>query len=122
MITKPATRSQRGQANAGTRPAGRACEDARVIRHVVLLRFHDLADAPEAKARLEQLPAGIPTLLTMDVGLDVLPTEASYDLALITTHDDLAGYQAYVDHPVHQEFLAWVKPRLAGRAVVDSEH
>ena len=30
----------------------------------------------------------------------------------------LAGY---ADHPAHQEFLAWVRPRLTARAVVDSE-
>jgi hypothetical protein len=93
-----------------------------VIRHVVLLRFTDLADLPEAKERLEALLAPVPTLLTMDVGLDVLRTEASYDLSLITTHDDLEGFRAYVDHPVHQEFLAWMRPRVSARAVVDSAH
>ena len=92
-----------------------------MIRHVVLLRFADPADAPEAKQRLEALTGRIPALHALEAGIDVLRTEASYDLALVTTHDDLAGLDAYQVHPEHQEFLAWVRPRLAARAVVDAE-
>lgn len=89
-----------------------------MIRHVVLMRFMDEADGPEAKQRLEALA---PLVGTMDVGLDVLRTEASAHLSLITTHEDLAGLKAYAEHPDHQEFLAWVRPRLAARTVVDAE-
>jgi hypothetical protein len=92
-----------------------------VIRHVVLMKFHDPADAPEAKTRLEAMAAEIPELLTLEVGLDVLRTPVSYDLSLITTHDSaetLAGYQV---HPAHVEFRDWVGARLAERGVVDSE-
>jgi hypothetical protein len=92
-----------------------------VIRHVVLMKFADPADAPEAKARLEALPAGIPQILSLEVGLDVLRTEASYDLVLVTTHDSTAALQAYQTHPVHEEFGQWARPRLTGRAVVDVE-
>ncbi|MFN2539643.1 MAG: Dabb family protein [Mycobacteriales bacterium] len=92
-----------------------------MIRHVVLMKLTDPADAPEAKARLEALQGQIPALLSLEVGLDVLRTEASYDLCLITTHDSAQALDDYQLHPVHQEFRAWVGPRLAGRAVVDSE-
>lgn len=92
-----------------------------MIRHVVLLRFTEPADAAEAKRRLDGLVGQVPSLRSLDAGLDVLRTEPSYDLALLTTHDDLAGLAAYQDHPAHQDFLAWVRPRLAGRAVVDTE-
>jgi hypothetical protein len=51
----------------------------------------------------------------------VLRTEASYDLSLLTTHDDLRGLEAYQVHPRHTAFLEWVRPRLAARAVVDAE-
>ncbi len=92
-----------------------------MIRHVVLMKLTDPADAPEAKTRLEALAGKVPEILTLEVGLDVLRTDVSYDLWLITTHssrETLAGYQA---HPVHEEFRGWVGPRLAARAVVDSE-
>lgn len=92
-----------------------------MIRHVVLMRFTDPAQAPEAKARLEALVGRIPELLGLDVGLDVLRSDASYDLSLVTTHDDLAGLQAYQTHPVHVELIEWLRPLLAQRAVVDAE-
>jgi hypothetical protein len=98
------------------------CEDPRVIRHLVLFKLVDPADAPETVERLHALRGRCAGLRTMDAGADVLGTEASYDVGLVSTYDDLAGLQAYVADPVHQEFLAWLKPRLAARVVVDSEH
>lgn len=92
-----------------------------MIRHVVLMKLADPADGPEAKRRLESL-VGQPGLATLDVGLDVLGTPASYDLSLLTTHGSMSDYETYRDCPAHQEFLAWMGPRLASRAVVDSEH
>lgn len=92
-----------------------------MVRHVVLMRFVDAADAPEAKTRLEALPAVIEQLRSLEVGLDVLRTEVSFDLALVSTHDDLDGLRAYQEHPAHVEFLSWVGPRLAARALVDAE-
>lgn len=92
-----------------------------MIRHVVLMRFADPADAPEAKSRLEALSGRIPGLLSLDVGLDVLRSEASYDLSLVTTHETLQALDDYQVHPEHQEFKTWVGSRLTGRAAVDSE-
>lgn len=92
-----------------------------MIRHVVMLRFDDERHAPEAKARLEALAGRIPELLTLQVDLDVLRSDASYDLCLVTTHEDLPGLQAYQAHPAHAEFLAWMRPLLRDRATVDAE-
>ncbi|MCW2671120.1 MAG: hypothetical protein JWO27_3017 [Frankiales bacterium] len=93
-----------------------------VIRHVVLLKLTDPSDAEECVARLEALEGRAEGLVTMTAGADVLRTEASYDVAIIATHPDLAGLRAYADDPVHGEFLAWLRPRLAGRVAVDSEY
>jgi hypothetical protein len=92
-----------------------------VIRHVVLMRFTDPADAAEAKARLEGLVGVVPDLLSLQVDLDVLRSEASWDLALVSTHADLEGLKAYQVHPAHAAFLEWMRPRLAERASVDAE-
>ena len=91
-----------------------------MIRHVVLMKLTDPADAGEAKARLEVL-RDLPPVRSLEAGVDVLRTDASYDVALVTTHEDRDGLRAYAEDPRHQEFLAWVRPRLAARAVVDSE-
>jgi hypothetical protein len=92
-----------------------------VIRHVVLMKFADPADAPEAKRRLDALSGRVPGLLSIDVGLDVLGAEGSYDLAVVTTHPSAQDLDAYQVHPEHQDFKAWVGSRLTGRAAVDSE-
>lgn len=84
------------------------------------MSFHDAADAPEAASRLRAL-AGLPAVRGLDVGVDVLRTESSADLYLVTTHDDLDGLAAYQQHPDHQEFLAWARPRLRARTAVDAQ-
>lgn len=91
-----------------------------MIRHVVLMKLTDPDDAAETKARLEALTSDIPEIRSLTVGIDVLRTDASYDLSLITTHASTEELQTYLEHPVHQAFRSWVGPRLAARAVVDS--
>ena len=85
------------------------------------MKLVDPADAPEAAARLEALVGQIPSLLSLEVDPDVLGADGSYDLCLVTTHDSPAGLDDYAQHPLHQDFRSWVGPRLASRAVVDSE-
>lgn len=92
-----------------------------MIRHLVLMRFTDPADAAEAKARLEALVGQVPELRSLWVGLDALGTDGAFHLALDTTFDDTDGLDAYAAHPAHVDGLAWLRPRLAARAVVDAE-
>jgi len=90
-----------------------------LITHIVLMKFADPINRDEAKALLEALPAQIPQIASLHVGLDVIGSEVSYDLALTTTHasvEDLKGYQS---HPAHVEFGGWLRPLLTSRVVVD---
>lgn len=86
-----------------------------------MMTFLDADDAAEAKTRLEDLPAQIPQIRTLEVFLDVLRTDVSADLALVTTHDSADLLTAYQQHPVHEAFGQWVRPRLSARVVVDAE-
>ena len=92
-----------------------------MLTHVVQFRFTDPEDAVEAQTRLEALVGRIPELRSLTAGRDVVGDPAAAHLALVTTHDDVAGLKAYQAHPVHQEFGAWLGPRLASRTVVDFE-
>lgn len=92
-----------------------------MIRHAVLLAFHDPSAAPEAQARLAALPARISEILSLEVGLDVVGSPASAHLLLLTTHESVETLQAYQAHPAHQEFVTWLGPRLAARAIADIE-
>jgi len=90
-----------------------------MLTHVVLFRFADLAVASECRDRMLAMKGHIPPLLDIEVGVDIVRSDRSFDLALITRHADLEGMQAYQVHPVHQELLAWVKPRVKQAVAVD---
>ena len=92
-----------------------------MLTHVVSFTFVDRADREECRDRLEALVEQIDALLTLTVGLDVVGDSGAADLVLISTHDDIDDLRAYQQHPAHQEFGAWLKPRISARTVVDFE-
>ena len=92
-----------------------------MLTHVVSFTFVDRSDREECRDRLLALVDPIDELLTLTVGLDVVGDSGAADLVLISTHDDVAGLRAYQQHPDHQEFGAWLKPRISSRTVVDFE-
>ena len=91
-----------------------------MLTHVVLFTLADPNDAPEALARLRDLPSQIPSLISLRCGQNAVAKPNSWDLALATEHADEQGLQEYVEHPAHKEVVAWLSPRVSGRAVVDS--
>lgn len=87
--------------------------------HVVFFRFHSKTDAPEAKRRLETMIGRVPTLQGLEVGIDTLNTERSWDMTLRTEFADEQGYRAYAVDSVHQEVLTWLKTVVNASATVD---
>lgn len=98
-----------------------------MIRHIVFFRMKGEGtddvrrNALELKARLEALPPLIKEIRHLETGLDVVRSEASYDLSLTVDVDDLSALEAYRVHPAHQEVVAFVKEASTARAVVDYE-
>lgn len=92
-----------------------------MLTHVVLFALKDPADAEPTAAILRGMAGRIPTLRSVEVGLDALPSERSMHLALITRHDDRAGLAAYAAHPVHQEVLAHMRQVVERSVKVDFE-
>ncbi|HEY7859060.1 MAG TPA: Dabb family protein [Candidatus Nanopelagicales bacterium] len=92
-----------------------------MITHVACFTLSDRGDRDEADRRLRALSPQIEQILSLQTGLDAVGDAAAADLVLITTHVDVAGLKAYQQHPVHQELLGWLRPRLAARTVVDFE-
>jgi len=81
----------------------------------------DSDDVAEAVQRLEAMSGQIPGLAHITAGADQNRGPAAHDVVLVTRHEDAAALQAYAEHPVHQEVIAWLKPRWTQRAVVDTE-
>jgi Stress responsive A/B Barrel Domain len=88
------------------------------LTHAVMFTLHDPADAAEAVQRLRALGGRIPALQSVAAGTS--SSGGAPHVLLITEHADDAGLQAYQAHPVHQEFLSWLRPRVADRTAVDS--
>ncbi|MCF2531550.1 Dabb family protein [Yinghuangia soli] len=98
-----------------------------MISHVVLMRFIEPADALPARDLLQGMHGRVAEIASLTVDVDLAVAEQGPDLplpqfhlCLITTHTSREELRGYQDHPVHLEAAAWLRPRLAGRAVVDS--
>ena len=97
-----------------------------MLKHIVMWRLKDealgmgkAALAQELKARLEALVGRVPSIRAFEVGVNVVAADTAADVVLVSAFDDLAGLQAYVEHPVHQEVVAFVKQVAAERRAVD---
>ena len=90
-----------------------------MFTHIVVYSLQDPTEATEVVRRLRAMVELAPLVTTLEVGSDESRTPASFDIGLVTTHPDAASYEAYRTHPVHQELLEWLLPRLRDRKVVD---
>jgi Stress responsive A/B Barrel Domain len=90
-----------------------------MLTHVVFFKFPDLEVAREAQARLLSMQGRIPSLLSIEAGVDVTRSGRSYDLALITRHADVAGLDAYQVHPAHEVVVQFVRSASTGSVAVD---
>jgi hypothetical protein len=81
-----------------------------MITHVVVFKLKDRTpeNIEKVRAKLAALGGKIPVLRHFEVGVDVLRTERSYDLALLAKFDSLADLQIYQDHPAHQEVVNYL--------------
>jgi diamine N-acetyltransferase len=96
----------------------------RPLTHVVMFKFKKPAPAvlDEAAAKLRSLQGVVPSLISMEVGLDVLHEGRSYDLVIINRFGSQNGLVTYQEHPAHQDVLAYLKTVVSGSVAVDFEH
>ncbi|MDX8384176.1 MAG: Dabb family protein [Ghiorsea sp.] len=90
-----------------------------MIKHLVMWTLHDKNDALMVKNTLEALKSKVPSILDIEVGIDFSDTDASADVVLYSTFDDLDALQAYKDHPDHQAVLPMMAKVTSSRKVVD---
>lgn len=74
-----------------------------MIRHIVLFKIKDeyKAEIPQLVKNFEGMRGRIEGLMELEAGADILHSERSYDLALVTLFQDRASFDAYQTHPVH---------------------
>jgi hypothetical protein len=92
-----------------------------MLTHVVMFRLIDRTtdNAQELRRRLMTLPALIPQIKHMEVGVNVVPSDRAYDVVLFQRFDSLVEMQAYQSHPDHLDVLTYIKSVIAGSVAVD---
>lgn len=91
-----------------------------MFTHIVLFKLHDNEphNLDTTRAILLSMKGQIPQLRDIEVGLDVLQTDRSFDLALITRFDSPRDYRAYRTHPYHVDPVLKHLHEVAETAVV----
>lgn len=78
-----------------------------MVTHIVLFKLKDgSAENVERTAQvLRDMEGKIDELKSIEVGLDVIHSARSYDIALITKFESLEALEAYQVHPVHKKVI-----------------
>lgn len=92
-----------------------------MIVHNVLFKLTSDEQIPAAVAKLKSMSGQIDVLRHLEVGVDRLHSDRSYDIALTTKFDSWEDFETYRTHPVHQPVLAFMAEVIDKAAVVDYE-
>lgn len=98
-----------------------------MIRHIVLFKFRkDVSAAARQvaakafKEGIEALPAVIPDICSVKVGVNVNPAE-EWDICLTSLFSCLGDVKAYGAHPAHKAVASELMRLVDERACVDFE-
>jgi hypothetical protein len=95
-----------------------------MLRHIVMWKVAgDTKEARDAvraelRARLEALPAQLEMIRRFEIGVNDLGAD-NYDVVLVSEFDDADALTRYVQHPIHQKVVGYVRENTVGRAAVD---
>ncbi len=94
-----------------------------MFTHVVMFKLKDRSPESILKARdvLMGMVGKNPFFGKLEVGIDTLHSERSFDLVLTSTHQSVDEYRQYHQHPVHQDVLTYMKNVLEKAVSVDFE-
>ena len=93
-----------------------------MIIHIVLFQFkkeNKEQNIKKVSEMLEALPEKVPTLKSMEVGLNYSDSERAMDLSLVATFDNKVGLEQYATHPDHMKVVEYIKGVVTESRVVD---
>ena len=90
-----------------------------MIRHIVMWKLKNAADAPRFKELLDSCRALVPGMHEFEVGIRKDGLEANVDVVLVSTFADSASLDAYQNHPHHKAVSAQLGPLRDTRSVLD---
>lgn len=96
------------------------------MKHIVMWKLKETAEGKSKlenalvmKEMLESLPGKISEIKFLEVGINIKPSDASYDVVLYSEFRDEAALSAYQGHPEHVKVADFVAKIREERAVVD---
>jgi hypothetical protein len=96
-----------------------------MVTHVVLFKLSDptVDNLTATHGKLLSMQGKIAQLRHLEAGIDVIRSERSYDIALITKFDSLQDLQEYQVHPYHAgEVIPHMKSVCSSIVAVDYEN
>ncbi len=97
-----------------------------MIKHVVMWTLKEEAEGNTkienkkiVKEKLLALKGVISQIESIEVGDNINPSDAAFDLVLISTHTDQDTLTGYINHPAHKEAAAFIGKVVSERKVVD---
>jgi hypothetical protein len=94
-----------------------------MITHIVLFKLKDRSQQSIARTVqvLKDMEGKIEELKFLEVGVDIIHSERSYDIALVTKFESMDGLNAYQVHPVHKKVIEHMAEVRESSASVDYE-
>ena len=93
-----------------------------MIKHVVCHKYKDKVEAEKIAPMLNSLMGVVPSLRSMETGIDFMDSKRAYHLVLIATFDDRAGLDAYAVDPAHMKVKEYIHSVLESSVSVDFEY
>ncbi|HEX9021396.1 MAG TPA: Dabb family protein [Nitrospirota bacterium] len=97
-----------------------------MIKHVVMWKLKDFAEgadrarnAKRIKIELEALKNIIPQILHIEVGINSVESDASYDVVLYSVFKSEMDLETYLKHPDHRALADFIGRIREKRVVVD---
>ena len=97
-----------------------------MVKHIVMWKIKEDASGAakkesmaKMKALLEDLPNKIDQIKQFEVGLNVQPGDAAFDIVLYSEFESIADLEQYQKHPAHQKAVEFIRTISMGRHVVD---
>jgi hypothetical protein len=100
-------------------------EEERMIVHIVMIKFREMEGKEEniAKAAkmIRELEGKIPSLKSIETGINFSGEDRAMDLVLRAVFDDREGLEAYAIHPLHRKVVDFIGKVAGSSKVVDYE-
>ncbi len=93
-----------------------------MIVHIVIFKFKEEnreSNIVEVTKKLNALVELIPTLKSMEVGVDFNKSDRAFDLSLYSTFETKEDLKAYAVHPEHLKVVELIKSVTIESKVVD---